>query len=258
MRKQVDDGAVGFLATTAGMPRLARAVVPGFPHHVTQRGNRRQRTFFCDDDFALYRALMAESCHYYRVEIWAYFLMPNHTHLIAVPETSDGLRFALGEAHRRYTAKVNRREGWTGCLWQGRFSSFVMDDLYLLTAARYVERNPVRAGLVARAEDYEWSSARAHLLGRDDGLVTTAPLLARVVDWSAFLSAGAPAEADDELRSHQRTGRPLGSDDFVDHAERLLNRELRPRKAGRVARAKTVAPEEAATRSERVAGRRPA
>jgi putative transposase len=161
--------------------------------------------------------------------------MQNHAHLIAVPETPDGLRRAIGEAHRRYTAEVNRRQGWTGHLWQGRFSSFVMDEQYLLSAVRYVELNPVVAGSVSRAEDYSWSSARAHLLGRDDGLVTTAPLLSRVGDWSAFLGAGSPAAAVDQLRRHERTGRPLGSDDFVDHLEGLLNRVLRPRRSGPLA-----------------------
>ena len=108
---------------------------------------------------------MAEWCDRYRVQVWAYCLMPNHVHLIAVPASSDGLRGAIGEAHRRYTTVINRREGWRGHLWQGRFASYVMDDRYTLAAARYVELNPVRAGLVARAEDYPCSSARAHLLG---------------------------------------------------------------------------------------------
>jgi putative transposase len=231
----------------ARMPRLARAIVPGFPLHITQRGNRRQRTFFCDDDYVRYLQLMAEWCARYRVEIWSYCLMLNHTHLIAVPETADGLRRAIGEAHRRYTAEVNRREGWTGCLWQGRFFSFVMDERYLLAAARYIELNPVRAGLVARASDYPWSSARAHLFGRDDGLVKAAPLLARVEDWSAFLNAGAAPETADQLRSHERTGRPLGSDDFITHVEGLLNRVLRRRKPGPPRRSLTgtAIPEEA-------------
>jgi len=218
------------------MPRLARTVVPGFPHHVTQRGNRRQRTFFRDDDYARYRALMAEWCHHYRVEIWAYCLMQNHAHLIAVPETPDGLRRAIGEAHRRYTAEVNRRKGWTGHLWQGRFSSFVMDDQYLLTAARYVELNPVVAGSVSRAEDYSWSSARAHLVGRDDGLVMAAPLLVRVPDWSAFLGGIAQPDVADQLHRHERTGWPLGSAPFIDGLERQLNRVLRPRRRGPVPR----------------------
>jgi len=214
------------------MPRLARTVVPDFPHHVTQRGNRRQQTFFGDHDYLLYTALMAEWCHRCRVEIWAYCLMPNHAHLIAVPTTPDGLRRAIGEAHRRYTLEVNRREGWRGHLWQGRFASFVMDDRYTLAAARYVELNPVRAGLVARAGDYPWSSARAHLLGRDDALIAAAPLLARVDTWSAFLGQGAEEDVTDQLRKHESTGRPLGSDAFVDYLEGLLQRALRPLRSG--------------------------
>jgi putative transposase len=201
-------------------------------HHITQRGNRRQRTFFCPDDYLLYIALLAEWCGRCGVEVWAYCLMPNHVHLIAVPGSPDALRRAIGEAHRRYTADINRREGWRGHLWQGRFASYVMDDRYTLAAARYVELNPVRAGLVARAEDYPWSSARAHLLGRNDCLVKAAPLLARAEDWSSFLDEGTNAEDSHSLRAHQSTGRPLGSDAFVDELERALGRILKRRPPG--------------------------
>ncbi len=214
------------------MARMARAVVPSLPHHITQRGNRRQRTFFCADDYLLYMALTAEWCDRYGVQVWAYCLMPNHVHLIAVPGTPDGLRQAVGEAHRRYTTEINRREGWRGHLWQGRFASYVMDDRYTLAAARYVELNPVRAGLVARAENYPWSSARAHLLGRDDCLVRVAPLLARAGDWSSFLGEAANAEDSHWFRRHESTGRPLGSDAFVDDLERVLGRVLRRRQPG--------------------------
>ena len=133
------------------MARLARLVIPGLPHHVTQRGNRRQQTFFNDGDYAAYLELMADWCREEGVEIWSYCLMPNHVHLIAVPKTEDGLRRAIGEAHRRYTRRINFREQWRGYLWQGRFASFIMDEPYLLAAARYVELNPVRAKLVDRA-----------------------------------------------------------------------------------------------------------
>jgi len=165
------------------MARIARVVAPGFPHHITQRGNRRQETFFCEDDYRSYVHLMSEWCHRCKVEVWAYCLMPNHIHMIAVPELEDGLRLAIGEAHRRYTRLVNFREGWRGHLWQGRFASFPMDEIYLLAAALYVERNPVRAGLVDRPEAYKWSSAAAHVSGHDDGLVKTAPLLEMAGDW---------------------------------------------------------------------------
>ena len=130
------------------MARLARVIAPGLPHHVTQRGNRRQQTFFCDEDYQSYIHLMSEWCGAHEVEIWAYCLMPNHVHLIAVPHLEDGLRHAVGEVHRRYTRMVNFREGWRGHLWQGRFASFVLDEPYLLKATRYIELNPVRAGLI--------------------------------------------------------------------------------------------------------------
>ena len=106
-------------------------------------------TFFRDEDYQAYLALMAEWCRKCNVAVWAYCLMPNHVHLVAVPESADGLRLAIGEAHRRYSAMVNRRQKWTGHLWQGRFSSFPLDEKYLLAAVKYIEMNPVRAPLVA-------------------------------------------------------------------------------------------------------------
>ncbi|MCH8155643.1 MAG: transposase [Proteobacteria bacterium] len=214
------------------MARLARVVAPGCPHHVTQRGNRRQQTFFCDADYRAYLDLMAEWCGRCGVEIWAYCLMPNHVHLIATPETADGLRRAIGEAHRRYSLRINRRKDWTGHLWQGRFTSFPMDQAYLLSAARYVELNPVRARLARRAQDYPWSSAAAHLAGRDDRLVKTGPLLALVDDWAEFLEDGLEASAAEALRRHERNGRPLGGEPFLAALEKRLGRTLAPQRRG--------------------------
>ena len=214
------------------MARLARLVIPGLPHHITQRGNRRQQTFFNDGDYAAYLELMADWCREQGVEIWSYCLMPNHVHLIAVPKTEDGLRRAIGEAHRRYTRRINFREKWRGYLWQGRFASFIMDEPYLLAAARYVELNPVRAKLVDRAREWPWSSAKAHLLGRDDRLVSVAPLLSMVGDWKAFLRSALGEEELRDLREHGRTGRPLGSSTFLDRLESLAGRVLKPQRPG--------------------------
>jgi len=158
--------------------------------------------------------------------------MPNHVHLIATPKTEDGLRRAIGEAHRRYTRRINFREGWRGYLWQGRFASFVMDEPYLLAAARYVELNPVRAKLVDHARQWPWSSAKAHLKGRDDRLVKVAPLLAMVGDWKAFLRSAISEEKLRELREHGCTGRPLGSPTFIDRLESLVGRLLKRQKPG--------------------------
>ncbi len=213
------------------MARIARVVVPGYPHHITQRGNRRQSTFFCDEDYAAYLDLMAQWCRKCQVEIWAWCLMPNHVHLIAVPQEERGLARAIGEAHRRYTRRINFRENWRGHLWQGRFASFPMDEHHLLAAVRYIEMNPVAAGLVTDPADYRWSSARAHLSGEDDGLTRVEPMSSMVGDWRGYLSLSSPEELD-KLKRHERTGRPLGGDDFVAALERDLDRTLRPQKPG--------------------------
>ena len=215
------------------MARLARVVVPGVPHHVAQRGNRRQETFFNEDDYAAYLSLLGEWCGRCGVEVWAYCLMANHVHLIVVPDSEDGLRRALGEAHRRYTRRINFREGWRGHLWQGRFASFAMEERYLLRAARYVELNPVRARLCRAPWRWRWSSAAAHVAGRDDDLVRVAPLLERVKDWREFLMAAVEAKDIERLRGHERTGRPLGSAAFLDRIETMLERIVRPAKPGR-------------------------
>jgi len=213
------------------MARIARVIAPGLPHHVTQRGNRRQQTFFNDEDYHAYLDLMAEWCGKLRVKIWAYCLMPNHVHLIAVPESEDCLARAVGEAHRRYTRRINFREGWRGHLWQERFASFPMDENYLLAAVRYVEMNPVAAGMAVHPGEYRWSSAAAHLAGNDDQLVTVKPLLDMVGDWQAFLRL-----TDEEelalLKKHERSGRPLGETSFVERLEAKTERLLRPAKRG--------------------------
>lgn len=158
--------------------------------------------------------------------------MTNHVHLIAVPQTETGLSLAIGEAHKRYTCHVNKREGWTGHLWQGRFSSFAMNEDYLLAAARYVERNPVRAKIVDSAADYQWSSAQAHLNGKDDVLVKSSPLLSLVSNWESFLAGENDMQTQETLKMHGRTGRPLGNTAFFDKLQSVLGKDVRPQKPG--------------------------
>jgi putative transposase len=215
------------------MARMARVVVSGYPHHITQRGNRRQKTFFCESDYQTYIELMSEWTTRCNVEIWAYCLIPNHIHLIAVPQSDDDLRRAIGEAHRRYTRHINFRKKWRGHLWQGRFASNVMDESYLIAAARYIELNPVRAGLVSNPTEYRWSSANAHMVGADDKLVKVKPLLELVSDWQALLGSAMPDEQVNVLRMHERTGRPLGNEIFIKQLEHKLGKILLPQKAGR-------------------------
>ncbi|MFB1485790.1 MULTISPECIES: transposase [unclassified Thiocapsa] len=214
------------------MARFPRALAPGLPHHVTQRGNRRQRTFFGDEDYAEYRRLLSTSCRACGAQVLVYCLMPNHVHLILVPGDELGLRDALGEAHRRYTRMINFREGWRGHLWQERFHSFVMDERHLIAAARSVELNPVRARLCARTEDWPWSSALAHLAGADDKLVSVRPLLELVSDWTRFIGEPDAPDIADVLRAHTGTGRPLGPDSFVEALEQRLGRHLKRQKLG--------------------------
>jgi len=215
------------------MARMARVVAPGVPHHVTQRGVRRNDVFFCDADYELYISLLSAFCRQCGTEVWAYCLMRNHIHLVMVPSTEDGLRAALGEAHRRYTRHINQREQCRGHLWQERFHSFPMDEPYLLSTVRYVELNPVHANMVNRPEDYIWSSAPAHLAGEDDDLAKVAPMLDRVDDWQGYLDSGLDDASIELVRKHSRTGRPLGDDAFVDRLESQSARILRPQKQGR-------------------------
>ena len=215
------------------MTRIARIVAPGLPHHVTQRGNRAEKIFFEPEDYRLYKDWLAESCRRFGVACWAYCLMPNHVHLILTPDDSAGLALALARAHRLYAGFVNARAGQTGHLFQGRFGSVAMDEDHLMAAARYVALNPVRARLVGRAWDWPHSSVRAHLAGRDDGLVRVQPLIDRAPRFADLLDTDADDPAFAALRRSELIGRPLGDEAFLDAISRRLNRVVTPRKRGR-------------------------
>ena len=215
------------------MARMPRLVVPGYPHHVTQRGNRRMKTFFSSDDYRAYLALLAEAKSEAGVAVWAYCLMPNHVHLVVVPEEKDSLARLFRYVHRHYSRRINFRENWKGHLWQERFHSFVMDERYLLATVRYTELNPVRAALCARAQDWPWSSARAHFVGWDDAVVSVQPMLDRVADWQSYLSTSASDEEAGSIRTCASTGRPAGDEAFVDQLEALTGRKLKKRAPGR-------------------------
>jgi len=166
-------------------------------------------------------------------------LLPDadHVHLIVVPASADGLRRGIGETHRRYSRRVNFREGWRGHLWHGRFASFVMDEPYLLAAGRYVERNPVKAGLVDAAEQWPWSSAAAHVAGRRDAVAEGDWLTERIAGWICTWREHLPEPDDADLaiamRQRETTGRPLGDETFVKTLEALLARKLLPGRPGR-------------------------
>ena len=215
------------------MARLARVVVPGTPHHVTQRGNRREDVFFSDADRQKYLMLLLDRSQQYGLSVLAYCLMSNHVHLIVVPEQADSLGRAMRTLNSAYAAYVNRRQGYCGHLWQGRFYSCPMDDEHLWTAIRYVERNPVRAKMARRAQDYPWSSAAGHCRLRNDPIIAEGlPQPRWMSDWSSWL-AGEDAEQVAEIRVRTRTGRPWGPGEFIRKLEALLDRSLTPKKRGR-------------------------
>jgi len=214
------------------MSRLARLVVPGLPHHVTQRGNGRAQVFFSDDDYALYRTLLAESCRAAGVEVWAWVLMPNHVHLILAPSDPDGLRRALAQVHRRYAGHIHARLMRTGHFWQGRFGAVVMDEPHLAAAIRYVALNPVRAGLAERPQDWPWSSVHAHLAAQEDGITSLAPALARFPAFAEFIDQAPDPAMLCRLRQAETIGRPLGDNAFLTELETLTHRTLKPAKRG--------------------------
>ncbi len=218
------------------MARLARIVVPGVPHHVIQRGNRRLDVFFNDEDRVAYLTLLQRACQRYGVNIWAYCLMRSHVHLIAVPEREDALARGLSDAHVRYARRINFREGRRGHLWQSRFGSSVLDERYLIAAVRYVERNPVRAEIVRLPWEYRWSSAKWHVGEvRVDPLVTDDALLREMIsDWREYLSAEGHEGEVEAIRRETPVSRPLGSQDFLRRLERRFSRRLMRGRSGDV------------------------
>lgn len=214
------------------MARIARVVVPDYPHHITQRGSRSQQTFFSAGDYQTYIELLAQFKRRFEIEIWAYCLMPNHVHLVAVPGNERRLAGCLARTHRSYALRVNQRNGWRGHLWQERFFSCVLDEEHLLCAVRYTELNPVRAKLCGLPAQWRWSSARAHLNETDDQLVSVKPMLDRVNDWDAYLASYGGCVGIDDIRRHTKTGRPAGRDGFVRQIENVTGRKLRKQRPG--------------------------
>lgn len=217
------------------MPRLARLVIPGLPHHVTQRGNRRDCVFYSDNDRQRYLRLLIEYASLHGLLVLAYCLMTNHIHLACIPSHSSTLAAVFKPVHTRYTQYFNRARETCGRLWQGRFFSCPLDDWHLWATIRYVERNPVRASMVDKAEEYPWSSAVAHCGLRDDPVLCPLPdpRPAAATDWSGWL-----ADEDDDgmlakLRLHTRTGRPAGDAKFIADLESRLDRRVHALPVGR-------------------------
>ena len=203
----------------------------GAPRHPTRQPSRG--VFFGDEDYRAYLTLISAAARRAKTEVWAYCLMPNHSHFIMTPSDEDGLRATFAEAHRRYTARIHAREKWTGHLWQGRFSSTCMDERHLMAAARYVPMNPVRAGLVAPA----------HLQGKDDAIVTVRPLLERIPNFADFLAGAEDHAAIMAIRRSRSAGRPVGAEPWIEALEARMGLTLAAAKRG----PKPKAPEPRAT-----------
>ncbi|HYQ24557.1 REP-associated tyrosine transposase [Stenotrophomonas sp.] len=184
------------------MPRPRRIDAPGFPQHIVQRGNDRQVVFFSNRDPALYLGLLRDCAHEHRCRIHAYVLMGNHVHLLVTPDAPGGMSRMMQAVNRTYVRHVNERERRTGSLWEGRFHSTVIDtDRYLLACQRYIELNPVRAGMVTHPGDYRWSSYRANAQGRANALLAphsafeliAADVESRRSRYAEFIEQGVPA-----------------------------------------------------------------
>jgi putative transposase len=229
------------------VPRTARIIAPGYPHHVTQRGLDKQQVFFSDEDYRDYLRILQEETRRNGVSIWAYCLMPNHVHLVLLPSTKDGLGRAVGETARRYARARNNRRGHDGHVWHTRYYSVTMDERHLLEAVRYILLNPVRANLRKSAERWPWSSYQAHATGADD-VIDTAPIADRIGSIAAFVAIGLARDAAETIRAGTLNGRPLGDERFVRAIAATLGRNVSPGPRGRpptrpAARTKTPPPE---------------
>ena len=215
------------------MARISRMVVPHYPHHVTQRGVRSITVFHTDKDRHRYLEFLSIESDRFGVNILAWCLMTNHVHCIAVPQSETALARAFGEAHRRYTRMKNFEEGVRGYLFQGRFSSVVLDERHLIAAARYVEMNPVRAGMVGHAWEYPWSSAGFHSgMTAVDPLVKEKTLPMLIGNWREFLSGGDDKELN-TLRMATRTGRPAGDEVFITELSKITGKNVMRGRPGR-------------------------
>jgi len=222
------------------MPRIARIILPHYPHHITQRGNNRTDVFFDDADKTTYLSLLKGYCEKWTIEIWAYCLMTNHLHILAVPADERALSRCIGRTNLLYTQHVNRKYKRNGRLWQNRFFSTIVDtESYLWAVARYIEQNPVKSTLVTRPEDYPWSSCRVNIGGQGDGLVTEWLDEKGRKAYKIFLMQQDPV-MDQKIRANTSTGRPLGSEGFTMEIENQLCRKILPGKAGRPRKPKKI------------------
>ena len=219
------------------MPRIARIVAAGYPHHITQRGNYQQKIFSDDADRIKYLSLIKEESSRYHLIILAYCLMSNHVHFMAVPQREDSLGKVFKYTNMKYSQYYNNKMKVSGHLFQGRFFSCVLDERHMIACARYIERNPVRANLVRKPYLWSYSSAKIHCgISQDDPLVTNqlfAYIEKEPKEWKEFIEAPDNPDEIKGIREKTRTGRPLGTDDFIEKLEGQLKRLFKLKPKGR-------------------------
>lgn len=223
------------------MARQARIVIPNTAHHITQRGNRGEQVFFEKADYKTYLDILLEQCERFKLSLFSYCLLPNQIHLIVEPEEPALMARAIGETHRRYSCIINERNNWRGHLFQDRFFSYPVDEQNALRAARFIETLPVTAGIAPKPENYLWSSAKARIKVIENTFLKPFRSFHVVHNWADYLER--PMNPD-ELRTiqlHLQTGRPRGSDLFLDNIEAQIGRSVRPKKRGRKPKNKKVA-----------------
>ena len=216
------------------MARLARSTIIGYPHHVVQRGNYDQLVFETEADYRRYLDWLQEYTSRYSVDIWAYCLMPNHVHFICVPKIEDALARAFNTLHMRYAQYFNGKHAVRGHLWRARFMSCALDEQSVHEEVRFIETNPVRAGIVTQADEYPWSSARSHVTGEPDRVLTDGCfLISEIYDWRAYLADRGEEVVVRRVRERLKTGRPAGDIDFVHKLEGIVGRRLEALPRGR-------------------------
>ena len=224
------------------MARLARLTLPGYLHHIIQRGNNRQPIFVDSEDYGFMLSLLADNAQKYQVDIHAYVLMPNHFHLLATPQATDGLPQMMQAVGRRYVQYFNRRHLRSGTLWEGRYRSTVLQAArYLLPCMVYMDLNPVRAGLVAEARDFPWSSHHHYAGLRTDRFLSPHPLywtlgntpFAREAAYAELVRGGVGARDQQVLTESALQGWAAGDERFVALLQEATGRRLVKARAGR-------------------------
>lgn len=193
------------------MPRPLRIFYPGVPHHIVQRGCKRQKIFFDDHDYEYYLKQLGDHLSIYEVEIWTYCLMPNHIHLVLLPNDETSISKVVGLTHKKYSLYLNQKMDWKGTLWESRFKSYGMDEIHTFYALKYVERNPITANIVEKADEYKWSSAKFHIKNESNKYVKLAnPYWESTSQWKEYISEPTKKELEKLFEKHERSGDFLG------------------------------------------------